>query len=35
VLPWAFSPAPSATLARLWYQLCGQGLLNANTDTLA
>jgi hypothetical protein len=34
-VPWAFSPAPSATVARLWYPLCGQGPLNANTDTLA
>jgi hypothetical protein len=34
-VPWAFSPAPSATLAQLWYPLCGQRSLNANTDTLA
>lgn len=34
-VPWALSPAPSATVARLWYPLCGQGPLNANTDTLA
>jgi hypothetical protein len=34
-MPWAFGPAPLATVARLWYPLCGQGPLNANTDTSA
>jgi hypothetical protein len=34
-VPWAFSLAPSATLAWLWYPLCGRRPLNANTDTLA
>jgi hypothetical protein len=34
-VPWAFGPAPLATVARLCYPLCGQGPLNANTDTSA
>src|SRR5215472_6461777 len=33
-MPWALSPAPSATFARLWYPECGQRPLNANCDTL-
>ena len=34
-MPWAFSPAHSAAVARLWHPLCDQDPLNANTDTLA